>query len=192
MIGWQRVGAAVLTQRLDDDGAEQILAAHHEAGHRLADLRVGAVRGERARQRRTHELRLLFRERRQQPGHDLRDQDDARTSAYAAARSRSFRSAITLTIVVPDARVVEARQHDQRLEADVGVAVTGDGLEQRRHGDRRTRRGGRCGSASIRTGKSSEPSRSIAGLDLGRRDLFGGGSARRAAGAPARTSRDDS
>ena len=65
---------------------------------------------------------------------------------------------------VGDARVVEAGKHDERLEADVRVGVAVDGFDQRRHGDGRVGAPVPVRAASMRMGKSTDPSRSIADL----------------------------
>ena len=59
----ERVGAAVIADGLDHDAAEERLALHDQALHRLPHLRIVGVRGERPRQRRPDELRRLGLER---------------------------------------------------------------------------------------------------------------------------------
>ncbi len=131
----QRIGGAVLAERLDDDRPEEILTAHYETGHHLAHLRIGAVRRERPRQRRPHELGFLFGQGGQQPRHHLRI---GVMLEPAVRRGTQPVVAIVerLDHGVADPGIVESGQHDQRLETDVRILVSGDGFEQRRDCDR--------------------------------------------------------
>ena len=61
------IGRAVVAERVDHGAAIEILAAHHERRQRLLHLRLVAVGGERAGQRRADELAVFLVERLQQP-----------------------------------------------------------------------------------------------------------------------------
>ena len=78
---------------------------------------------------------------------------------------------------VGNARVVETREHDQRLEADVGVGVAVDGFDQRRH------RHGRVGAAHRPGGVHADrevhrPEQIDRRLELRGSDLLRGGGGR--------------
>lgn len=159
-----------LAERFDDDGAEEILAAHHQPGEGLPHFRIGAVGRERARQRRPDELGLLALQRREQARHDakvlmvLEPPVRGRTNAVIALVER-------LEHDVGNARVVEAREHDQRLETDVRVGVAADSFDQRRHCEGRVSAAHRPGG--IHTDRKIHRAEQIdRRLELRRGDLF--------------------
>ena len=157
----ERVGAAILTQRLDDHGAEQILPAHDQRAHRLADFGIAAVRRKRPCHRGTNELGFLLVHRRQQTW------NRAGIRVMLEPRVRDRAQPIVLVLEHPQhgvagAGIVEAGQQDERPEAHVpvrrglvavsvstGTAIAGSA--------RRTVR-----DASMRTGNSKEPRRPTA------------------------------
>ena len=117
----ERVGAAVIAERLDHDAAEERLALHDQAFHRLAHLRIVGVRGERARQRRPHELRRF----------DLEGLEQARDDGLVGvALEVGVGDGPHAVVLVGDrrdhhvagARIVEAREDDERAKADVLIA----------------------------------------------------------------------
>ena len=146
----QRVRGLVVAERLDDSAAEEVLALHHQAVQHVANPGIGAVCRERARQRRTDELRLLARQRIEQPREDLRV--DVVLEVRVGGRAQPIvgrRERLGHHVARP--RIVEPGQQDERAEANVAVRIAGDRVEQRRNrglhghapdGPRRSRPGG--------------------------------------------------
>ncbi len=131
--GRQRVRGAIVAERLDDSAAIDVLTAQHEAGQRLLDRRLVAVRRERARQRGPDEFAVFFVERFQQAGRNIA----LRIVLEIGIRHRA--QAIVGLVErgahhVPRARIVEAREQHERAKADVSVGMARRRFDERRNG----------------------------------------------------------
>ena len=123
---------------LDDGAPEEILSAQHELHERIAHARILGVRGERARQRGADELPFFRIEGLEQARHDRR------LGTVLEVRVRDGAQAVVAIVEHPRhhvarARIVEARQDDERAKADVLIRVLLNGAHQRGHRLRRGR-----------------------------------------------------
>ena len=128
----------MISERLDHHRAEEGLPAVDVAHQLLADGLAVVVRGQRAHQRRPHELGGLAVERRQQPRRDGRIRLELEV-AVGGRPDAVVGGLQCLGECVARIRQIETVQQHQRTELHVAVLVPADGGPQRGTGDRGVR-----------------------------------------------------